>query len=372
MFIETMQQPLDEMKECGNERPNIDVSDSAKSVVEPRRQSYYPTFYNVIGWKELDASNIPTEPCVVVYSHTSHMDMTPFVAYKIHYKQVKNMVPIVSPALKVWYYFLVRWLLNPIYSPPLGTKKNNSTKDIIEQFKNVPSTKESPRLLMISPKGHIYKREWRSGYYYIAKECGYKVYPLILDYSKRELYFGLPIDPQFMSLEDATTCLQKQLGSCGPITPEYAEFPIHDSDYQVFEALSSADMCAVSLAAYIPFMLSLFYSGYYMELWLALTSFIVSWRFHLDKEGTTRQLFTEVYQRVEGTLAHTSIVLRIIHTLYDNGGYLSGIGLLNMFMATVFMLLSEPRGVEIRRGKYALYMPLYHVFMGFALYSLPG
>jgi 1-acyl-sn-glycerol-3-phosphate acyltransferase len=56
--------------------------------------------------------------------------------------------------------------------------------------------KFAPCALILSPKGSIANRPWRTGYYYIAQECRVPIIAAIIDWHKGIVRFSEPISSE--------------------------------------------------------------------------------------------------------------------------------------------------------------------------------
>ena len=83
-----------------------------------------------------------------------------------------------------------------------------------EELKQVEKSR-----LLISTKGTIVKREWRSGYYYIAKELDGYLMAVGLDYERKAVFVSKEISHSEGELI-VKEFLMKQLGEVVPLFPE--------------------------------------------------------------------------------------------------------------------------------------------------------
>jgi len=322
----------------------------------------------IFGWKDPIYKNIPKEPCVLVIGHSSYWDIFIIMIY-IYCTGLKNIFCLVRPDLANWYAKPIQLLVNMIYAPNNNKKNNNAMHSIVEQFKSLPSGEENPRMLLLSPKGTIIKREWRSGFYYIAKELNVPIYPVFIDFSNREISFGNPINPNIYPLEDATKNLQSQLSKYRILNMESAEYPINDQHGCPYESFFPFDFCCISLLSFIPYLYTLLSLGYTYQFLFSLFSICLAWKYHLDKEGTIYPQYTKIYQKVESTTAYCCIGYHVISNLYYKG-YLPNNFYVIFFMALFFYMNSIPRGCCQQRGKYAILHSVYHILAALTGYML--
>lgn len=321
----------------------------------------------LFGWNDLDG--IPKEPSILVIGHSSLWDIFVLMMY-IWTPGFRNVHTIVKPGLAAWYYKPLVYMCNLIFAPPLESKNNNSVEQISKLIESLPNNDKNERFIVISPKGTIQKKEWRTGYYYIAKRLNMRIYPVFFDFTHRRLEFGKPIDPSQLTCEEATANLQKQLGQFRVIHMENAEYDIHDPKGCPYESILPFDMCCVSLLAFIPYFILTYMKSLYFQFVFAFITICYAWVYHLAYEGNIFQAKQAAFiQKTESYLAHTAIISQIMHTLYYTGT-LPFTFLVIMSISLFFYTNSIPRGFSLRRNKYALYHSVYHLLIGCAAYSL--
>ena len=252
---------------------------------------------HLLGWKELDTPIV--EPCVLVCAHTSYWDSFVYLLFRIS-TYGENTYAIGQPKLSKWYYYPITLLLNFICAPSNETKNNNSLKEIVKIFSSKPSSKNAPKMLLLSPKGTCAKKEWRSGYYYIAKELNYNIYPLCADYTNRKLILGNPVNPNTMSLDECTINLQKQLGQYRGLYIENSEFEITDKCGCPYECLLPFDFCMFTTYLFIPCFIKLVTSGSYYRFVASFLLFIYALIYHYHKEGVYFQTHNiKLFQNIQ-------------------------------------------------------------------------
>jgi len=317
----------------------------------------------LFGWSE--CVKFPRERCVIVFIHTSYWDIFTYFLYKIS-SCGSNLSTLVQPKLKKWYYTPFTYILNCIYAPPNENKNSNSIQQIVNEMKQMGAN----TMLCMSPKGTCSKREWRSGYYYIAKQLQCKIYPLCIDYSDRRVIIGEPVDPSIVDLEQSTTFLQEQLSKHTPLYNQLSEISINAINYCPYESLLPFDFCAVSSFAFLPCVLTLFVNEQYARGILSLITVLFSYYYHLQREGCYFSYDHILsFQKIEGHLAKICILSHIIENLYVYGRlepvfYMSFIG------GLFFYTNSIPRGTSLCRGKYTIFHSCHHLLAGIAGYSL--
>lgn len=104
-------------------------------------------------------------------------------------------------------------------------KNGGSVKRIAKELEKKPEGS----VLLISPKGSIVKREWRTGYYYLAKELGVPLMTVGLDFEKKCVYASQRISSDLPEPE-VREFLQKELANIVPLVSdqEVVEIRSHD------------------------------------------------------------------------------------------------------------------------------------------------
>jgi hypothetical protein len=316
----------------------------------------------LFGWS--DCHNFPQEKCIIVFIHTSYWDSFTYFLYKIS-SYGSNLCALVQPKLSRWYYRPFTYLLDCIYAPPNENKNSNSIEYIVREMNKI-----SNPMLCISPKGTCSKREWRTGYYHIAKRLQCKIYPLFINYSTRTMTIGEPVDPSITDVQESTRTLQEQLSNHSVLYNELSEVTIHDSKCCPYELILPFDFCAISTLSFMPCVISLFANGQVIRGILSLITTIFAYYYHLQKEGTLYSHENIMkFQKIEGHMAKLCILSHIIENVYKYRR-LEPIFYLSFIIGIFFYKNSIPRGISPIRGKYVIFHSIYHILVGIAGYSL--
>lgn len=317
----------------------------------------------LFGWSE--CTTFPRERCVIVIIHTSYWDIFTYFLYKIS-SCGSNLCTLVQPKLKRWYYKPFTRILRCVYAPPNENKNSNSIQHIVNEVKQMGDNS----MLCMSPKGTCSKREWRSGYYYIAKELQCKIYPLSINYSMRTVTIGEPVDPSIVDFEQSTQTLQHQLSKHTPLYKELSETPINDINYCPYESLFPFDFCAVSTLAFLPCVFTLLANEHYYRGGISLITTLFALYYHLQREGCYYSCDNiSRFQKIEGNMAKVCIISHIMENMYIYGR-LDPLFYMSVVIGLFFYKNSVPRGQNICRGKYAIFHSFYHILTGLAGYSL--
>jgi hypothetical protein len=318
---------------------------------------------HLFGWNECTTQ--PKEKCVFVFLHTSYWDMFIYMLYRISTYGYNTCV-LVQPKLSKWYYKPLTSVCRCIFAPPNENKNSNSIQYIVDE---VNKMNDMPQLCM-SPKGTCSRREWRSGYYYIAKNMNCKIYPLSMNYSTRTVVIGEPVDPSIVDLDQSTKILQEQLSKHSALYNHLSETPINDVDFCPYESLLPFDFCAISAFSFLPCVFALFFNGHFYRGSISLLTTMFAVYYHLQREGCyyshDKLCF---FQKIEGYMAKICIISHIIENLYVYRR-LDPVFYMSFIIGLFFYTNSIPRGSSKHRGKYAVFHSIYHILVGIAGYSL--
>lgn len=336
-------------------------------------KSMIPRLNRFVGWA--DIKQHPDEDFVCVFGHTSYFDglIALFLCASIQF----NMYVIGTPILNAWYYTPVRYLLNIIIAPKNENKNNNTTYKIANEFDvmrkaNRKKTEES-NILFISPKGSTKNMPWRSGYYYMAKHLGLRIFPMIYSTSTRVIEFGEPVDPNTMTVEECTMNLQRQIAKHNMVNNINVEYELTCNECP-YEAFCCFDFCCISLLSFVPYLCALLYEGNYYLFMSCLSAVVGAWKYHMDKEGTiyvnTNFDLYILYQKMEAYYCGSIMGGHILYMFMTRG--LSMTFYILFMMGYLFYYMGTPRGKDLIRGKYVISHSFYHILFGITAFSMLG
>jgi len=301
-----------------------------------------------LGWSE--PTHVPQEPCIIVCGHTSYWDGVMMLLYttEIHCVALTKpelFVGLLSPLLK-WFGF--------IPAPKLEDRGTGGVQQIAATLRALQATSPTPIRLLISPKGTIQNAPWRSGYQHIAKELGWPIKVLGVDFSKRSLTV---VDCSGTDIP----ALQQQLGQFCPLVPRRCEYPIL-CDYDSWELSYPIDIVAVSSLCMIgPALQALWFSHIGIFTQTMITMYI-SWIYHLSRETQYILLDSLVakagacywlYTFRESLSLSTAAIVSVP----------AAIGLYHYQIGT-------PRISGVPRGDYIYHHTLFHLWMSIAAWLL--
>jgi hypothetical protein len=150
---------------------------------------------------------------VVVFSHTSYIDFYIMILYMLAYPRELKFVKIL---VKPQPFKYAGWLLRKFGAIPatrVDSNQGGAVARIVEELQ-----KDDRTLFLISPKGTIVRREWRSGYYHIAKALKAPLMASGLDYEHRTIVIS-----DVVSFEEPESVvkdhLYERLGQIVPLFP---------------------------------------------------------------------------------------------------------------------------------------------------------
>lgn len=170
---------------------------------------------------------------LVVFSHTSYIDFYIMALYISAYKdRLQNIRILVKPQPFEYAGPILRYF-QCVASTRIEDKNMGSVQRIVQTVKDVPNV-----ALFLSPKGTIEKNQWRTGYYYIAKELGATVMTIGLDYEKREILSMEPISSS-LGINVVEKHLKVGLSAIVPLYPEGEIVTIREHQYNNVGVCSS-------------------------------------------------------------------------------------------------------------------------------------
>jgi len=181
-----------------------------------------------MGWQLLHNSilNRITEydKSVLVFSHTSYSDFYILMLYLLAYPyNLSHIKTLVKPQPFAYAGKLLR-AFGAIPATRVDDKNGGAVSRIVTELKQFDKF-----AFLISPKGSIIKREWRSGYYYIAKNLQANLIAVGLDYEKKCVIFSPDIS-YTKSEENIRNFLREQLKEIVPLFPDEEVVPIRSHD----------------------------------------------------------------------------------------------------------------------------------------------
>lgn len=171
-----------------------------------------------MGWSRMSEETLTNlnkqDKLIGIFSHTTYADFFIFILYKLSYPdRMNHIITLVKPQPFKYFGFILR-RLGAIHSTPVDKKSGNAVDRIVETLSSNPKF-----LFLISPKGTISLRSWRSGYYHIARESHADFVVTGLDYESKTSYCSKVI--KFSDNQsEIDEQLVKELSLMVPLYPE--------------------------------------------------------------------------------------------------------------------------------------------------------
>jgi 1-acyl-sn-glycerol-3-phosphate acyltransferase len=296
-----------------------------------------------LGWADIE--NTPTESCVLVVGHTSYYDGVIAMLYRPDLSYVILMKSEMFEGYWSCLAPLFRWFG---FIPAPKERGAGGVQAIVDLLRAKQAATSKPLCFLISPKGTILNRPWRSGYRHIAEGLGWPIKVQGADFSNRTVRI---VDTSCNEVEP----LQAILSNYCTLIPENTEYPLL-CDYDPCELTFPIDVVLVSnLAMLVPGIKALAI-GHVLTFAPILASFVVSWNYHLSRERDYRLLDSVVSRSAAAYLLYTyplSVPVAIPAIL----GY-----------ACYWM--GAPRIPTQKRGQYIYYHALFHVIISLAVWML--
>jgi hypothetical protein len=181
-----------------------------------------------MGWKQLDPSviqKLSTHPRVVtIFSHTGYSDFILMILYIIGYPQTSRYFKtLIKPEPFAYAGMILRWL-GGIPATRVDDTNGGAVDRIIAELESYVQF-----ALLLSPKGTIVKRAWRSGYYHIARHFKIPIMVIGADYERKCLVASDAISSS-ESQAAVQRYLETQLQDIVPLVPEAEIVPIRPHD----------------------------------------------------------------------------------------------------------------------------------------------
>lgn len=209
----------------------------------------------VMGWaqlKPLTIERMTTHPrCVMVFSHTGYSDFILMIFYVLAYPQTSRYFKtLIKPEPFAYAGPFLRWL-GGIPATRVADSNGGAVTRIIEELESFPSF-----ALLLSPKGTIVKRPWRSGYYNIAKHFGIPLMVIGADYEQKCLVASEAITSE-ASQPEIQEFLQNVLREIVPIVPEDEIVPIRPHDRSRLHLIQPERLELLKICSFVFLMLGL-------------------------------------------------------------------------------------------------------------------
>lgn len=181
------------------------------------------TLLGLWGWKLPNKDELTkikrndTGKTIIIISHTSYWDFFLLMLYRQSEPVIgKNLYLVVKPqAFKYW-----GWFLEPMGCIP-ATRSEDRGGGFVD--KTTRNFRGKNFRIVISPEGKLVSSEWRSGYYYLAKNLKASIMVAGLDYKNKKLWFGKRHSYDEIISTDYMTLQNELIKEMGQITPLYPQ-----------------------------------------------------------------------------------------------------------------------------------------------------
>lgn len=160
--------------------------------------------------------------CVLVFSHTSRMDFIIYTLYWLSWSTARRRSVVLVNS-----YHMSRWgwlckHFGAISAPADTGNPSGLSRAIVEKLRG-----KDEFIFLLSPKGTSHIKDWRTGYYYIARSLSCPIIAGGLDYDQHCLCITKvcnigPETPELVIKQE----LQESLANITPLHPERSEFKL--------------------------------------------------------------------------------------------------------------------------------------------------
>lgn len=198
-------------------------------------QYFFRVILFLIGWNPV--SNIidtnRNYRVIFVFSHSTYFDVVFFLLYYLAYPDIFGHTHILINQRAYDKYLVLKYFKCLVPVPQLETTGNGTINALRDKFKN--NTKFG---IALSPKGTVLKREWKKGYYHLAKGLNCKLVCGGVDYRDHTI----KMTPEPFDLRETEEETQKEIlllmSNVGPLYPEGELYTYQNSSNKAGFAVS--------------------------------------------------------------------------------------------------------------------------------------
>lgn len=229
----------------------------------------------MIGWNPLTKQQKASKPhkSILIYTHTSYWDFVMFLLYMLAYPDMfGDLWALVKPQP----FRYAGWILRRLQCLPATAREERgggAISRLVEHLQSQPSF-----CFILSPKGSIENRPWRSGYRALANQCDCPIWTGGFDYEAKFIY----LSPKTFLSDTSEEDLQSDLGRVVPLHPEQSEINIW-RQYNP-ESIGVIDWVHLSMVvSSLMVVPKMFYLGSLPGVWSVLTAW-TSIQYHCSLE----------------------------------------------------------------------------------------
>ena len=154
------------------------------------------------------------KPCVACLSHTSKWELFIFSLYKYHDK-FKRGVLVMAPQ----YHAMLGKFAHYIDCIPSTRLEDTGNGFVKNTAKFMRENSDKYDWIIIAPEGSLRAKEWRSGYYWLAKDLGWDIRVTGLDFERLNTWISNPISSRH-DIKKVEKFLKKQMKNIVPLNEE--------------------------------------------------------------------------------------------------------------------------------------------------------
>jgi len=304
----------------------------------------------ILGWET--QPHYPDKKRIIVFSHTSYWDV---IVWLILFKKSStNSFVLFDPRYYTW---ATKWLYDLLHCIP-STRLENRGGGLIGQL--VERFRHKNESICLSPKGTVKKKAWRTGYYHLARKLSVKIYPLIIDYEERKIWFGEPCDPNNNTEPWCQEFLVNQFKTGVDFNVENLEYlhPYNAVLQNPYERLFPFDFCLVSLLLFLPQIFILLIHNYYLLGGMSCVAFTSAFVYHYYHEGNKKNIKWIRLLEIGSVYSTFFLILLKAIPYYKTLSYSCYSTLL---LGYFFLRCGYKRDSTKKRGKYHIYHSIFHI-----------
>lgn len=322
------------------------------------------------GWKDIQGKEYCQEDAIVIFPHTSYWDI--LIAFLFLDKQYsRNSRFIILPQV---FNFLTDKLLRYLQflpAPSLEKKNSNTVEKFCEMFNDIRNHKKDdiPVCFFLSPKGTIKKKDWRTGYYHIAKTLNVPIYVMNQNWALREVTFEKVIPIVNQPEEETRQMLYDYIGKTNvPLNICNSEIPLVDVPAEYLDiywnSILPFDICTVSMFVFLPSMLLCLINGFYVHFFCLVNNFCISILYHHNNETKLTKHDKKIVN-LDYFFSLTTFIFFVSTAQHISYFFIFLLGL-----SLLFYIAGIPRDDHILRNRYCIFHSMFHLIAGFASFEI--
>ena len=304
----------------------------------------------ILGWET--QPHYPDKKRIIVFSHTSYWDV---IVWLILFKKSSTNSFVLFDSR--YYTWATKWLYDLLHCIPSSRLENRDgglIGKLVERFRHKNES------ICLSPKGTVKKKAWRTGYYHLARKLSVKIYPLIIDYEERKIWFGEPCDPNNNTEPWCQEFLVNQFKTGVDFNVENLEYlhPYNAVLQNPYERLFPFDFCLVSLLLFLPQIFILLIHNYYLLGGMSCVAFTNAFVYHYYHEGNKKNIKWIRLLEIGSVYSTFFLILLKAIPYYKTLSYSCYSTLL---LGYFFLRCGYKRDSTKKRGKYHIYHSIFHI-----------